>query len=181
MRASRGVALELPAWARISGHEVGRGAGERATGASRGSSACAAARPPGSWRGAAAAGAPGAGEDGTCTSADAGRPSIRRRRAPIRQRGLVPLGARGAGGPPHHWQLSERDALWAAELAGLADRAAAQWDATSDIPWEAAAGLAPDVERAVAQVMTYIAQNEYAASTCPRATCPRSTRPTPRC
>src|SRR5262249_62283413 len=38
-----------------------------------------------------------------------------------------------------------------------------QWDATRDIPWAAAEGLPDAVERAVSQVMTYIAQNEYAA------------------
>src|SRR5205823_14182209 len=36
-------------------------------------------------------------------------------------------------------------------------------DATRDIPWQEAAGLPEHVERAVSQVMTYIAQNEYAA------------------
>ena len=60
--------------------------------------------------------------------------------------------------------LNERDRIWADELASLVERAGrAQWDATRDIPWEAAAGLPDHVEQAVAQVMTYIAQNEYAA------------------
>ena len=79
--------------------------------------------------------------------------------------GLVPLGAAPEpGAPGYRWPLSTRDPLWSDKLAGLADRAArAQWDATTDIPWEAARGLKPDIERAVAQVMTYIAQNEYAA------------------
>ena len=81
------------------------------------------------------------------------------------QAGLVPLGALAeAGGPAYAWPLSERDRLWADQLASLTERAArAQWDATLDIPWEAAAGLPSHTEQAVAQVMTYIAQNEYAA------------------
>jgi hypothetical protein len=54
--------------------------------------------------------------------------------------------------------------MWADELAALTERAArSQWDAATDIPWEAAAGLPDHLEAAVAQVMTYIAQNEYAA------------------
>ncbi len=62
------------------------------------------------------------------------------------------------------WQLNDRDRVWSAKVGELAERAAAaQWDATTDIPWEAAAGLPETVERAVSQVMTYIAQNEYAA------------------
>lgn len=79
--------------------------------------------------------------------------------------GLIPLGALvEPGGPGHRWRLSDRDRIWANEVAALTDRGArSQWDATRDVPWEAAQGLPADVERAVAQVMTYIAQNEYAA------------------
>ena len=82
-----------------------------------------------------------------------------------RRRGLVPLGALPEPmAPRYDWVFSSRDRIWTDKLALLADRAArAQWDATRDIPWDAVAGLRPDVERAVAQVMTYIAQNEYAA------------------
>jgi hypothetical protein len=39
----------------------------------------------------------------------------------------------------------------------------AQWDASRDVPWRDAAGLPDHLERAVCQVMTYLAQNEYAA------------------
>ena len=62
------------------------------------------------------------------------------------------------------WGLNERDALWADDVSELSEQAsAAQWDASRDIPWEAAAGLPEFLERAVSQVMTFIAQNEYAA------------------
>ena len=79
--------------------------------------------------------------------------------------GLVPIGAvPEAAVAAYDWGLSTRDRIWTDKLASLTDRAArAQWSAATDIPWEAAQGLKPDVERAVAQVMTYIAQNEYAA------------------
>jgi len=89
--------------------------------------------------------------------------------------GLVPVGAiPEAGGPDFEWDLNTRDELWAEELADLTDRASAQqWDATKDIPWEAAAGLPDDVEQAVAQVMTFIAANEYAALYVPSRFLPR--------
>jgi hypothetical protein len=159
--ASRGVAFELPAWARIAGHEAvgeaveGRGSGRRFVVRLRRGDGARVLAPPLPPR---------------------GDPPESTRFAELRQiealppvadpaGGLVPLGALAeAGAPKHAWRLNETDRMWADELASLTERAArAQWDATRDVPWEAAAGLAHDVERAVAQVMTYIAQNEYAA------------------
>ncbi|MGI8426705.1 MAG: ferritin-like domain-containing protein [Actinomycetota bacterium] len=79
--------------------------------------------------------------------------------------GLVPVGAvTEVGAPSFDWRLNDHDDMWAEEISDLTERATElQWDATTDIDWEAAAGLPADVERAVAQVMTFIAQNEYAA------------------
>jgi hypothetical protein len=79
--------------------------------------------------------------------------------------GLIPLGAIAeAGGPKFDWHLNKHDELWAQELSDLTERASAQqWDATADIPWKEALGLPDEVERAVAQVMTFIASNEYVA------------------
>lgn len=79
--------------------------------------------------------------------------------------GFVPIGTIAeAGGPPFSWTLNERDQIWADEVADLAERAsAAQWDGTSDIPWALATGLPDEIEQAVAQVMAFIAQNEYVA------------------
>ena len=49
-------------------------------------------------------------------------------------------------------------------MGELVEQASAQqWDASHDIPWESARGLDDTTERAVAQVMTFLAQNEYAA------------------
>jgi TusA-related sulfurtransferase len=162
---SRAVAYELPAWARISGHEhVGEGIEERdgrrsfvvriRRGAATG--VLAGPLPP--------AGEPLPGQDGRLHFA------ALRAVEPVPATadptgGLVPLGALAeAGGPAHTWRLNDRDRMWADELASLSERAArAQWDATRDIPWAEAVGLPAHVEQAVAQVMTYIAQNEYAA------------------
>jgi len=162
--ASPGIAHELAAWTRLAGHELvgqtasdGRRAAQRVTirrGSARrvlGDEAPPRAEP--------------LGADGRL-----GLDEVRAATGPAPAHappagGLVPLGAIAEpGGPRYHWALSERDRLWARELALLAEIAAReQWDATEDIPWEAAAGLPDDVERAVSQVMTYIAQNEYAA------------------
>jgi TusA-related sulfurtransferase len=79
--------------------------------------------------------------------------------------GFVPLGSVAeAGGPDFAWQHNERDRLWSDDLAQLVEGAsAAQWDASRDIPWREARGLPAFLEQAVCQVVTFIAQNEYAA------------------
>src|SRR5207249_1669357 len=79
--------------------------------------------------------------------------------------GFVPLAsAAEAGGPAFHWRLNRRDELWAPELAQLVDgAAAAQWNAARDVPWAEAGPLPGFLEKAVCQVVTYLAQNEYAA------------------
>ena len=85
--------------------------------------------------------------------------------------GFAPLGAVAElGAPAFRWTLNERDAIWADDVAELAEQASAgQWDASRDIPWEAARGLPDFMERAVSQVMTFIAQNEFAALYVPAA------------
>ena len=158
---SRGVALELPGWARVAGHEL---VGERDE--------------PGAWsvlvrRGMTArvlAGplpARGAGpplRGGELHTADwrSGTPPPDRAEP---HAGFAPLGSVAeAGAPGYSWPLGDRDTLWADDVGELVEQASAQqWDASREIPWEAAQGLGDDVERAVAQVMTFIAQNEYAA------------------
>lgn len=79
--------------------------------------------------------------------------------------GLIPLGAiPEAGAPRYHWHLNRHDDLWAEDITDLTERASsAQWDATTDIPWNEAKGLPAEVEKAVSQVMTFIASNEYVA------------------
>jgi hypothetical protein len=161
--ASRAVAYELAAWARIAGHEatsetfgpqadeqrltIRRGAARRVLGAET--------PPPAAELREAA----GLGLE-ALRRATGGVPA---HAAP--DHGLVPLGAlTEPGGPAFGWTLNERDRMWADELTRLTERATReQWDATTDIPWQAVGGLRPDQERAVSQVATYIAQNEYAA------------------
>jgi hypothetical protein len=79
--------------------------------------------------------------------------------------GLAPLGSHAEPlAHPYNWAHSEKDRLWSEHLATLTDRAAAaQWNATTDVPWQTALLVRGDRQRAVSQVATYIAQNEYAA------------------
>ncbi len=78
------------------------------------------------------------------------------------------LAARGAtveaGAPVFEFPLHKRADLWADEAARLyAQAAAAQWDPSTAIPWDAPCDLSDEVEDAVVQVMTYLVENETAA------------------
>jgi hypothetical protein len=80
--------------------------------------------------------------------------------------GFAPLGSRiERGGPRYPFTLNRRDAASPpATTRQLYDQAiAAQWDAARDIPWERLRPCAPAVERAVGQVMTFLAENELSA------------------
>ncbi len=79
--------------------------------------------------------------------------------------GFAPRGARvEPGGPVYPFTLTERDRIAPPEVAQLYDQAVgAQWDATRDIAWDEIAELAPPLERALGQVMTFLAENELSA------------------
>ena len=158
---SRTTALELPGWARRAGHEP---SGERAI---DGRYAVEVTRGPVGRVLADALPARRAAPPlraGELHTADL-RPLAEVPPAVDAAAGFVPLGAvpeRGA--PAFRWKLNERDPLWADDVGELVEQAsAAQWDASRDIPWEAVSELPEYMERAVSQVMTFIAQNEYAA------------------
>jgi TusA-related sulfurtransferase len=167
---SRAVALEMPGWARVAGHEV---IGEAVAGGAsvvrirRGRSRRVLADP------LPARGAPTTlRARGELHTADwrGGRPPPE----PRASAGFAPLGAvPEAGAPEHHWRLSDLGAVWADDVGELVEQASAQqWDASRDVPWEAARGLDDTTEAAVAQVMTFLAQNEYAALYVPAAFLP---------
>ena len=89
--------------------------------------------------------------------------------------GFAPRGARlEPGSPPFPYAELERDRVWAQNVASLYDQATAQqWDATTDIAWDTLPDLPTHVERAVAQIMTHLAENEYAALYVPSKFIPR--------
>lgn len=82
------------------------------------------------------------------------------------------LAARGAlveeGGPPLRADLVDRATTWSDLAPKLyAQAAAAQWDPATAIAWDAPFELAPEIELAVVQVMTYLIENELAALSVP--------------
>jgi TusA-related sulfurtransferase len=79
--------------------------------------------------------------------------------------GFAPRGAQiEPGGPSYPFTLNERDRVAPPEVAVLYDQAvSSQWDATTDIPWSKIKPLAPELERALIQVMTFLAENELSA------------------
>jgi hypothetical protein len=89
--------------------------------------------------------------------------------------GFAPRGARvEPGGPRYPFDLLERDHLAPPDVAQLYDQAvAAQWDATRDIPWDEVGDHPPALERAVCQVMTFLAENELSALYVPALFMPR--------
>jgi TusA-related sulfurtransferase len=79
--------------------------------------------------------------------------------------GLAPRGARiESGGPEFAFTLRHKRDVWARELGSIHKQAAAwQWSASRDIPWDQLPLLAPELEGAVAQIMTFLTENEFAA------------------
>jgi hypothetical protein len=62
------------------------------------------------------------------------------------------------------YSITQREVVWADNLNELIERAKRrQWNATTDIPWVAGRNVAPDLEDALAGVLTWMLQQEYAA------------------
>jgi TusA-related sulfurtransferase len=78
--------------------------------------------------------------------------------------GFAPRGARvEPGGPAYPVTLTRRALAAPPETRALYDQAiAAQWDARA-LPWERVRPLPPALERALGQVMTFLAENELLA------------------
>lgn len=79
--------------------------------------------------------------------------------------GFAPRGAHiEPGGPSYPFTLNERERVAPPEVAVLYDQAvSSQWDATADIPWSKVKPLPAELERALIQVMTFLAENELSA------------------
>jgi hypothetical protein len=82
------------------------------------------------------------------------------------------LAARGAtveaGAPEFAFRLNQKHEVWTDSAADLyAQAVAAQWNPELAIDWDAPFELADEVEDAVAQVMTYMIENENAALVVP--------------
>lgn len=79
--------------------------------------------------------------------------------------GFVPRGAVPEPGVPDFgFTLNAKDDVWATNVLDLYEQAKeSQWNASTDIPWSELPQLADDLEWAVCQVMTFLAENEYSA------------------
>lgn len=72
------------------------------------------------------------------------------------------------GAPEVRFALDSRDEVWLDEARALYEQAlAAQWSVARDLDWSAAPPLAPDLSWAVAQIMSFLAENEVSALVVP--------------
>lgn len=76
--------------------------------------------------------------------------------------------------PPLGFTINRKIDVWADNLPELYEKAKSQqWNASTSIPWRSLPHLPEDVERAVSQVMTFLAANEYIALYLPAKFLPR--------
>jgi hypothetical protein len=68
------------------------------------------------------------------------------------------------GSPQIEFSIRKRSDIWADSISELYQQATAnQWQGSRDIPWSELKSLDESRERAVCQIMTFLAENEYAA------------------
>ena len=79
--------------------------------------------------------------------------------------GFAPRGARvEPGGPRYPFTLLDRDHVAPPEVGKLYDQAVeAQWNGSTDIAWHKIRKLPDEIERALGQVFTFLAENELSA------------------
>ena len=140
-------ATHLRGWCREQGHEFVEGDDQFTAWIVRGAAS------QGRWRGAERAGLSDVRENDAV------------RAAPPPDWGFAARGAAiEAGGPAFHYPLRTKERVWAENVPKLyAQAAAAQWNPGTAINWDEPFELDEEMERAVAQVMTYLIENENAA------------------
>ncbi|WP_135557424.1 sulfurtransferase TusA family protein [Paenibacillus cymbidii] len=79
--------------------------------------------------------------------------------------GFVPRGAVAEPGVPDFgFGLNRKDDVWSGNLLDLYEQAKEkQWNASTDIAWNELPALPEEMEWAVCQIMTFLAENEYSA------------------
>lgn len=66
--------------------------------------------------------------------------------------------------PAMPYRVTRKELVWADNIAALVETAKRrQWNATTDIPWQAGRHAKPVLEEALADVLTWMIQQEYAA------------------
>ena len=140
-------AMTLRGWCREQGHEFVEGDGQFAAWIVRGAAS------DGRWRGAERAGLSDAREKSAVYA------------TPPADWGFAARGAAvEAGGPAFYYPLQTKERVWAESAPKLYGQAvAAQWNPHTAIDWDEPFEPDEEMERAVAQVMTYLIENENAA------------------
>lgn len=70
--------------------------------------------------------------------------------------------------------INRKADVWAENLVELYEKAKAeQWNASTDIPWSSLPKLPEETEKAISQLMTFLAENEYIALYLPAKFLPR--------
>jgi TusA-related sulfurtransferase len=89
--------------------------------------------------------------------------------------GFIPRGTVPEPGMPDYgFAINRKEEVWADNIADLYEQAkGAQWDASTSIAWDQLPALDDDLEKAVCQVMTFLAENEYSALYIPSKFLPR--------
>jgi TusA-related sulfurtransferase len=82
-----------------------------------------------------------------------------------RSEGFAPRGGVvEEGSPEFPFDVVDRSQAWSGKAADFYDQASAgHWDASRDIPWGQLQPLDHELERAVCQLMTFLAENEFSA------------------
>src|SRR5215471_6587645 len=144
-------AMHLRGWCREQGHEFVEGDDQFVAWVVRGAAS------EGRWRGAERAGLSDSRENDAV------------RAAPPADWGFAARGAAiEAGGPGFYYPLQTKEQVWAENLPRLYEQAvAAQWNPQTAINWDEPFAPDEEMERAVAQVMTYLIENENAALQAP--------------
>src|SRR6266508_3735926 len=140
-------AMHLRGWCREQGHEFVEGDDQFVAWVVRGAAS------QGRWRGAERAGLSDARENGAVCA------------TPPADWGFAARGAAiEAGGAGFYYPLQAKEQVWAENLPKLyAQAVAAQWNPQTAINWGEPFAPDEEMERAVAQVMTYLIENENAA------------------
>ncbi|TQR32489.1 DUF455 domain-containing protein [Campylobacter sp. MIT 99-7217] len=84
--------------------------------------------------------------------------------APL-ENGLSARGAKLENASPHyHFNLSVKDEIWSDNVSKIYQESkSSQWNASTDIAWHDIPKYNPSLEFAIAQIMTYLVENEFSA------------------
>ena len=79
--------------------------------------------------------------------------------------GLMTRGIEAQEGTPFYdFELSHKEQVWSQSISSLYEEGKhAQWNATTDIPWNEIPDFDPIMEKAICQIMTYLVENEFSA------------------